>query len=112
MPGRFEDAEGRVEVLLGDGESVVGSAIAEQPSRPGIYRPVVSPQRASELALRVRIEGSGLDATHELGKVTVHATTEEAAHAAATELQDEGTIGLGRAEKPGGSLAIYFKALD
>ena len=29
-----------------------------------------------------------------------------------TELQDEGTIGLGRAEKPGGSLAIHFKALD
>ena len=55
-------AEGRVEVLLGDGESVVGSAIAEQPSRPGIYRPVVSPQRAGELELRVRIEGPGLDA--------------------------------------------------
>ena len=29
-----------------------------------------------------------------------------------TELQDEGTIGLGQAEKPGGSLAIHFKALD
>jgi predicted phosphodiesterase len=29
-----------------------------------------------------------------------------------TELQDEGTIGLGRAEKPGGSPAIHFKALD
>ena len=29
-----------------------------------------------------------------------------------TELKDEGTIGLGRAEEPGGSLAIYFKALD
>ena len=29
-----------------------------------------------------------------------------------TELGDEGTIGLGRAEEPGGSLAIHFKALD
>ena len=29
-----------------------------------------------------------------------------------TELKDEGTIGLGRAEEPGGSLAIHFKALD
>ena len=29
-----------------------------------------------------------------------------------TELQDEGTIGLGRAEEPGGSLAIHFKAFD
>ena len=29
-----------------------------------------------------------------------------------TELRDEGTIGLGRAEEPGGSLAIHFKAVD
>ena len=29
-----------------------------------------------------------------------------------TELDDEGTIGLGRAEEPGSSLAIYFKAVD
>jgi len=29
-----------------------------------------------------------------------------------TELHEEGTIGLGRAEEPGGSLAIHFKALD
>jgi hypothetical protein len=29
-----------------------------------------------------------------------------------TELKDEGTIGLGRAEEPGSSLAIHFKALD
>ena len=28
------------------------------------------------------------------------------------ELHDEGTIGLGRAEEPGGNLAIHFKALD
>ncbi len=29
-----------------------------------------------------------------------------------TELHGEGTIGLGRAEEPGGSLAIHFKALE
>jgi hypothetical protein len=29
-----------------------------------------------------------------------------------TELKDEGTIGLGRAEEPGGSLAIHYKAQD
>ena len=29
-----------------------------------------------------------------------------------TELKDEGTIGLGRAEEPGGSLAIHYKAVD
>ncbi|MBT8092328.1 MAG: adenylate/guanylate cyclase domain-containing protein [Gammaproteobacteria bacterium] len=29
-----------------------------------------------------------------------------------TELGEEGTIGLGRAEEPGSSLAIYFKAVD
>ena len=29
-----------------------------------------------------------------------------------TELRGEGTIGLGRAEEPGGSLAIHYKALD
>jgi adenylate cyclase len=29
-----------------------------------------------------------------------------------TELQGEGTIGLGRAEAPGSSLAVHFKALD
>jgi class 3 adenylate cyclase len=29
-----------------------------------------------------------------------------------TELGDEGTIGLGRAEEPGSSLAIHFKTLD
>ena len=28
------------------------------------------------------------------------------------ELADEGTIGLGRTEEPGSSLAIYFKAID
>ena len=29
-----------------------------------------------------------------------------------TELGDEGTIGLGRAEKPGSSLAIYYKTIE
>ena len=29
-----------------------------------------------------------------------------------TELGDEGTIGLGRAEQPGSSLAIYYKTID
>jgi class 3 adenylate cyclase len=29
-----------------------------------------------------------------------------------TELADEGTIGLGKAEKPGSSLAIYYKTID
>jgi hypothetical protein len=29
-----------------------------------------------------------------------------------TELKGEGTIGLGRAEEPGGTLAIHFKSLD
>lgn len=29
-----------------------------------------------------------------------------------TELSDEGTIGLGRAEEPGSSLAIHYKAVD
>jgi hypothetical protein len=29
-----------------------------------------------------------------------------------TELHGEGTIGLGRAEEPGGSLAVHFKALE
>lgn len=29
-----------------------------------------------------------------------------------TELADEGTIGLGRAEKPGSSLAIYYKTIE
>ncbi len=29
-----------------------------------------------------------------------------------TELSDEGTIGLGRAEQPGSALAIYFKTLE
>jgi hypothetical protein len=29
-----------------------------------------------------------------------------------TELDAEGTIGLGRSEKPGSSLAIHYKAID
>ena len=29
-----------------------------------------------------------------------------------TELRGEGTIGLGRAEEPGASLAIYYKSMD
>jgi hypothetical protein len=29
-----------------------------------------------------------------------------------TELDAEGTIGLGRSEKPGSSLAIYYKAVE
>ena len=29
-----------------------------------------------------------------------------------TELRGEGTIGLGKAEEPGGSLAIHFKAME
>ena len=29
-----------------------------------------------------------------------------------TELEDEGTIGLGRAEQPGSKLAIYYKTID
>ncbi len=29
-----------------------------------------------------------------------------------TELGDEGTIGLGRSEEPGSSLAIYYKTIE
>ena len=29
-----------------------------------------------------------------------------------TEINGEGTIGLGRAEEPGASLAIYYKTLE
>jgi len=74
---------GRVTVALVGDDGTAQRFDAPDPVVPGIFRPVVRPQAAGELALTIELQtGDGLD-SHELGRVTVHKTANEAVHAAA-----------------------------
>lgn len=55
------------------------------PANPGIFKPVAKPRFAGERQLVLRLVANGLAATHDLGKVTVHATTAAAMKAPAAE---------------------------
>jgi RND family efflux transporter MFP subunit len=83
---------GRVELQLLDGETVIESAIAKQPARPGIFVPALTPRSPGEYRLVARVEAPGLSTTHPLGAVTVHASLEKAEQAA--HAQEPGTQGI------------------
>ncbi len=72
--------EGTMTAELGD-----QTAVADAPSRPGIFRPALKPTRAGSFPLRLRYEFAGLRGVHELGAVTVYASVADAQAAAQPE---------------------------
>jgi cobalt-zinc-cadmium efflux system membrane fusion protein len=80
--------EGTMVAELGDEK-----AVADAPSRPGIFRPALTPTRAGSFPLRLRYEVRGVRGVHELGSVTVHPDI-AAAQAAAPPDDDPGGIGF------------------
>lgn len=63
---------GRVSVVLSGGGAPDERFAASEPTVPGIFRPVATPQHAAKRNLVVTIDGEGLADRHELGEVEVH----------------------------------------
>jgi membrane fusion protein, heavy metal efflux system len=80
--------EGSMIAELGDTQ-----AVADAPSRPGIFRPVLKPARAGSFPLRLRYDFAGLRGVHDLGTVTVYPDV-AAAQAAAPPEEDPGGVGF------------------
>jgi membrane fusion protein, heavy metal efflux system len=80
--------EGTMVAELGDEK-----AVADAPSRPGIFRPTIKPTRAGSFPLRLRYDFDGIRGVHDLGSVTVHASGADAVAAAPSE-EDPGGIGF------------------
>lgn len=75
--------KGRVTAVLKDASGAEARFVAEEPLRDGIFKPVVTPARAGEATLTLRLEGEQQAGTVEVGKVVVHPS--EAAAAAVPE---------------------------
>ncbi len=75
---------GTMTAEIGDGGEVL-RAVAEAPSRPGIFRPIVTPTRPGTFHLVLRYDGPGLTGVHDLGNITVYPNTETAVAAAPPE---------------------------
>jgi cobalt-zinc-cadmium efflux system membrane fusion protein len=85
--------QGTVVVELHGGGEGVERFTVEQPSVPGIFRPVVEPAFAGTRTLTLRLDSPLASETHELGEFTVYPTRALADAAAATnEEGDEGEI--------------------
>ncbi len=80
--------EGTMTAELGDAK-----AVADAPSRPGIFRPVLKPTRAGSFPLRLRYQYKNLSRVHDLGTVTVYPDV-AAAQAAAPSEDDPGGVGF------------------
>lgn len=66
--------EGRVDVILEkDGRAIARFRVSE-PSRPGIFAPVVNPRDPGEFDLVIAFEADSLRSRHELGSITVFAS--------------------------------------
>ena len=74
--------EGRLTVELVWPDGQVDAATAQVSDTPGIFRPLLTASRAGEARLRLRHEGENGASVHDLGMVTVHATSEAGAAAA------------------------------
>lgn len=74
--------EGRLiaELIWPDGK--VDAASANVSDTPGIFRPLLTATRSGQARLRLRYQGAGGESIHDLGMVTVHATSEAGARAA------------------------------
>lgn len=81
---------GTMEVLLSDRGRLVAGFRVREPARPGIFTPAVTPRDAGEYDLTISVSDGGLEARHELGRVTVFA---DPAAARVTQPEAEGDIG-------------------
>jgi len=83
---RFKPLEkGRVEVVLSGGGAPDERFEVTDPSRVGIFRPVVKPAHASTRRLVLTVQSAGGTDRHDLGEVQVFATVADAAAAGEPE---------------------------
>ena len=71
--------DGRVEVKLTAADGRAESFTADAPSRPGIFGVDVKPAAAGPVRLSILLSGS-LNATHDLGEITIYPTRAAAIH--------------------------------
>jgi len=84
---------GTMTVELGDGGDAL-RAVADAPSRPGIFRPAITPIRPGTFRLVLRYDGPGLIGAHDLGSITVHPDLDAAVAAAPPEVDAGGVVFL------------------
>jgi cobalt-zinc-cadmium efflux system membrane fusion protein len=77
--------KGRVTAVLRHADGKEERFVADKLLRDGIFKPVVTPTRAGEGTLTLRLEGEQVAGTVEVGKVTVFASPAAAIAAAAQE---------------------------
>lgn len=85
--------EGRLDVVLSGAGAPTERFRIETLRSPGIFRPTILPRAAGERRLSLELAAPGLEVTHELGTVTVHASR-QAASAAPAPRTAQGEIGL------------------
>lgn len=85
--------DGTMTAELGDGSEAL-RAVADAPSRPGIFRPTLTPTRPGTFHLVLRYDGPGLTGAHDLGRITVHPDVDAAVAAAPPEDDPGGVVFL------------------
>ena len=83
-------AEGKVRVILSDGNLPDEEFSIDAPSIPGIFRPVAVPEHAGERQVTLILETTDQVSTHDLGRYTVYA--DKTAIPQEAEGDDEGAI--------------------
>lgn len=83
--------DGTMTAELSDGSDIL-RAVADAPSRPGIFRPTLTPTRPGSFHLVLRHDG--LSATHDLGQITVYPNIDAAVAAAPPEADAGGVTFL------------------
>jgi membrane fusion protein, heavy metal efflux system len=83
---------GSVDVVLSGGGAPTERFRVSAPRRPGLFAPTVQPRASGPRDMVLLLDGPGLQATHALGTVIVHASI-EAARAAPAPRPPEGEIG-------------------
>lgn len=86
--------EGRVTVKLSGGGQPEETFSVDEPSTPGIFRPVAEPAQAGERSVTLILESPGLNATHELGTYRVFPDQDSAAAAQPAEEAAADEIGF------------------
>jgi len=81
---------GRLDIILEKGGRAAGRFRVNEPARPGIFTPAVTPREAGTFDLVIEVSDGDLAATHRLGEVTVFA---DAAAVAVNQPEIEGDIG-------------------
>ncbi|SDJ51104.1 efflux RND transporter periplasmic adaptor subunit [Microbulbifer yueqingensis] len=80
---------GRMDVILKRGERTAARFRVREPARTGIFTPGVKPREAGQFRLLVEVQDGDLQATHDLGMVTVYPSATEAE---VTQPEPEGDI--------------------